>query len=86
MCATTRETATRPPSRSVSASQWGDFLCAVFDEWVTRDVGEVFVQHFDGLAALSGATAVRARPPLRIGLTVEHQGDVYSYGHYVEPG
>ena len=67
-------------SRSVSASQWGDFLCAVFDEWVTRDVGEVFVQHFDvGLAALFGRYSLCVHAP-RCGsaLTVEHQGDVYS--------
>lgn len=75
-------------SRSVSASQWGDFLCAVFDEWVTRDVGEVFVQHFDvGLAALFGRYSLCVHAP-RCGsaLTVEHQGDVYSCDHYVEPG
>ncbi|HVW30081.1 MAG TPA: radical SAM protein [Polyangiaceae bacterium] len=34
--------------RSVGAEQFGRFLIAVFDEWVRRDVGKVFVQTFDG--------------------------------------
>ena len=28
--------------RTVTAEQWGDFLCSIFDEWVLRDVGKVF--------------------------------------------
>ena len=32
---------------SVSAEQWGRFLCTLYDEWVKQDVGEVFVQLFD---------------------------------------
>lgn len=27
---------------TVRAGQWGQFLCAVFDEWVRHDVGRVF--------------------------------------------
>ena len=30
--------------RSVLPEQFGRFLCAIFDEWVRRDVGTVFVQ------------------------------------------
>jgi sulfatase maturation enzyme AslB (radical SAM superfamily) len=33
--------------RSVGAEQFGRFLIAIFDEWVRRDVGNVFVQTFD---------------------------------------
>jgi uncharacterized protein len=33
--------------QSVSAKQYGDFLIGVFDEWVRRDGGRVFVQIFD---------------------------------------
>src|SRR5690606_11961734 len=33
--------------RSVTAEQYGRFLIAVFDEWVRRDVGRVFIQMFD---------------------------------------
>ena len=74
--------------RSVTADGWGTFLCAVFDEWIARDVGSVFVQMFD--AAL--ASWIGAPPAVCIfgetcgnALTVEHTGDVYSCDHFVEP-
>jgi uncharacterized protein len=72
----------------VTANQWGQFLTAVFDEWVRRDVGEVFVQIFD--AAL--ASWVGAPPAMCIfaetcgdALALEHNGDLYSCDHFVEP-
>ena len=39
--------ATRVTGRSVTAEQYGRFLIDVFEEWVRRDVGEVYVQMFD---------------------------------------
>jgi uncharacterized protein len=75
-------------SRSVTPDGWGRFLSSVFDEWVARDVGTVYVQMFD--AAL--ASWVGAPPSVCIfgetcgnALTVEHTGDVYSCDHFVEP-
>ena len=78
----------RVSERSVSARQYGDFLIAVFDEWVRHDVGRVYIQIFDvALAAWVGA-----RPGLCIfektcgnALAMEHNGDVYSCDHFVEP-
>ncbi len=74
--------------RSVTAEQWGRFLIAIFDEWVRRDVGTIFVQMFD--AAL--ASWVGAAPALCIfaetcgnALALEHNGDLYACDHYVEP-
>ncbi|HET7829428.1 MAG TPA: anaerobic sulfatase maturase [Candidatus Limnocylindrales bacterium] len=74
--------------RSVRPGQWGRFLTTIFDEWVTRDVGTVFVQLFD--AAL--ASWVGVPPSLCIfgetcgnALALEHTGDLYSCDHYVEP-
>ena len=74
--------------RSVTGRRYGDFLIAVFDEWVRRDVGSVFVQIFDvSLAAWLGL-----RPGLCVfeetcglALAMEHNGDLYSCDHYVEP-
>jgi uncharacterized protein len=74
--------------RSVTGAQYGHFLISVFDEWVRRDVGQVFVQMFDvALAAWSGQ-----RPGLCVheetcglALAMEHNGDVYSCDHFVEP-
>ncbi|PSR22497.1 MAG: anaerobic sulfatase maturase [Sulfobacillus acidophilus] len=74
-------------SRTVNPKLWGQFLIAVFDEWVQRDVGSVFVQIFE--AALSAwlglphglcifsETCGRA-------LALEHNGDVYSCDHFVD--
>jgi uncharacterized protein len=78
----------RVTERSVSGRQYGDFLIAIFDEWVRRDVGRVYVQLFDvALAAWSGE-----RTGLCIfdevcgqALAMEHNGDVYSCDHFVEP-
>ena len=74
--------------RSVTGKQYGDFLIAIFDEWVRHDVGRVYVQIFDvALAAWLGE-----RPGLCIfeetcghALAMEHNGDVYSCDHFVEP-
>lgn len=74
--------------RSVTAIQYGEFLIAVFDEWVKWDVGRVFVQTFD----VSLAAWVGQRPGLCVfeetcglALAMEHNGDLYSCDHYVEP-
>lgn len=74
--------------RSVTGRQYGDFLSAIFNEWVLEDVGRVFVQIFDvSLAAWYGH-----KPGLCIfeqtcgkALVVEHSGDVYACDHFVEP-
>jgi uncharacterized protein len=74
--------------RSVKSEQWGTFLITIFDEWVRHDVGTVFVQMFD--AAL--ASWYGAPPALCIfaetcgnALALEHNGDLYSCDHFVEP-
>jgi uncharacterized protein len=73
---------------SVAPSDWGDFLCAIFDEWLRHDVGRVFVQLFDvaleswyrGEASLCIFSETCGRA-----LAVEHNGDLYSCDHYVFP-
>ncbi len=75
-------------ARSVGAEQYGAFLCAVFDEWVQRDVGRVFVQSFDvALGIWLGHPAglcIFAETCGR-GLALEHTGDVYACDHFVTP-
>ena len=75
--------------RSITAQQYGDFLIAVFDEWVRRDVGRVYVQMFD----IALAAWVGERPGLCVfeetcgaAMAMEHNGDIYSCDHFVEPG
>lgn len=75
-------------SRSVHPEQWGRFLIEVFDEWVRHDVGEVFVPTFDAaLAAWLGMEPSMCifRSECGTALALEHNGDVYSCDHYVEP-
>lgn len=73
---------------SVSALEYGKFMCDVFDEWVKYDVGNYFVQLFD--VTLGNWCGVA--PSLCAfgevcgdGLVVEHNGDVYSCDHFVYP-
>jgi uncharacterized protein len=75
-------------SRSVTAEDYGRFLIDIFEDWVRRDVGRVYVQIFDvALAAWVGDS-----PGLCVfeetcgqALAMEHNGDVYSCDHFVEP-
>ena len=65
----------------------GRFLVAIFDEWLDRDVGRVFVQDVDvALGALFGRYSLCVHAPeCGDALAMEHNGDVYSCDHYVEP-
>jgi uncharacterized protein len=75
--------------RSVSGPEFGRFLLAIFDDWVRRDVGTVFVQAFDDLlgkhVGVPGGVCVH-QPVCGAALALEHTGDVYACDHYVEPG
>jgi uncharacterized protein len=74
--------------RSVAPEKWGDFLIGIFDEWVRRDVGTVFVQMFDAaLASWLGFTNPMCVFNEKCGtaLALEHNGDLYSCDHFVEP-
>lgn len=75
-------------SRSVTAKQFGDFHRAVFDEWVKHDVGQVFVQMFDialGIWLGDPASLCVFAETCGNALALEHNGDVYSCDHFVEP-
>ncbi|MBP8950160.1 MAG: anaerobic sulfatase maturase, partial [Candidatus Promineofilum sp.] len=74
--------------RSITAEQYGRFLCAVFDEWVRRDVGRVYVQMFEvALANWFGTPPGLCIHAKTCGgaLALEHTGDLYSCDHFVEP-
>ena len=75
--------------RSVTGEQYGRFLIDVFEEWARHDVGDVFVQMFDtALAHWLGmdqaGLCVHAKT-CGASLALEHNGDLYSCDHYVEP-
>lgn len=75
--------------RSVLPEQFGQFLCAIFDEWVLHDVGSVYVQTFEAtlrnwLGMPSSGMCV-FNETCGTGLAIEHNGDLYSCDHFVEP-
>ncbi len=74
-------------ARSVSADKFGQFLIDIFDEWVVRDVGKVYVTTFDvALGSWLGQhNLCIVSPTFGNALVLEHNGDVYSCDHYVEP-
>jgi uncharacterized protein len=69
--------------------QFGRFLIAIYDEWVRHDVGKIFVQTFE--AALRNWLGMGAsgmcvfNETCGTGLAIEHNGDLYSCDHFVEP-
>ncbi len=78
----------RVTDRSVQPDRWGNFLIKIFDEWVKRDVGQTFVINFDG--ALAGwlgraGTVCIFGPTCGQAVALEHNGDLYSCDHFVEP-
>ena len=76
--------------RTVGAGQYGRFLIDVFEEWARHDVGDVFVSMFDtALAHWMGMHQVGLCVHARTcgdAVALEHNGDLYSCDHYVEPG
>ena len=75
-------------SQSVTPSQWGRFLCGVYDEWVKADIGQVFVQLFDAtLANWAGEPPgiCSMSPYCGRAAAMEANGDVYSCDHFVFP-
>lgn len=73
---------------SVTPEQWGNFLCAIFEEWVHNDVGKMFVEIFDctlanWMGVLPGICAY-SKNCGHAGV-MEHNGDVYSCDHFVFP-
>ncbi|RIK16909.1 MAG: anaerobic sulfatase maturase [Anaerolineae bacterium] len=75
--------------RSITGAQYGKFFNAIYDEWVRRDVGRIYVQMFDvalanWVGAPSSGLCIHSRT-CGTALAMEHNGDVYSCDHFVEP-
>ena len=72
----------------VSPSQWGKFLCTVFDEWLDNDIGQINVPYFEAsIEAWMGRVnpLCTLAPMCGKGLAIEANGDVFSCDHYVYP-
>lgn len=73
---------------SVDPDDWGYFLSRVWTEWLSRDVGRVFVDQFENvISQLIGRGAQKCVNAEFCGkaLAIEHNGDVYSCDHFVYP-
>jgi len=75
--------------RSVTAERFGNFLVTIFDEWFRNDVGSVFVQTFEATASNWAGQAQSGmcvfNETCGLGLALEHNGDLYSCDHFVDP-
>jgi uncharacterized protein len=74
---------------AVSGGEWGDFLCAVYDEWrACGDTRRVSIRLFDSLVSMmvDGVANVCAmgRDCCQY-LVVEHNGDIYPCDFFVRP-
>ncbi|MGF1759872.1 anaerobic sulfatase maturase [Photobacterium sagamiensis] len=73
---------------TVEPEQYGDFLIAIYEEWVRKDVGEIFVMNFEwALTAWVGEPSPVCIFAQRCGRAVamEHDGSVFACDHYVYP-
>jgi len=73
---------------SITPEQWGNFLCAVFDEWIKEDVGNYYLQLFDTTLAnwvgQQPGLCSMAKTCGHAGV-MEFNGDLYSCDHFVFP-
>lgn len=73
---------------SVTPEQYAHYCCAIFDEWVRHDVGQIFVQLFDStLARWAGEEPGVCTMCETCGhaSVLEFNGDLYSCDHFVFP-
>jgi len=76
-------------SSTVPSEAFGAFLCAIFDEWMSQDIGKLRVQIFEEAAA----SALGQEHALCIFKktcgdvpVVEHNGDFFACDHFVDRG
>jgi len=73
---------------TVDPEAYGDFLVAIYEEWVRHDIGKVFVMNFEwALNAWIGNASPVCIHAEQCGrsLVLEHNGDVYACDHCVYP-
>jgi len=74
--------------RSVSGEDWGEFLCAIFDAWQERDIGEIKIQLFEEAARVAfglGHSLCVLRETCGGVPVLDCNGDLYSCDHFMQP-
>jgi uncharacterized protein len=72
---------------TVPAESWGNFLCTIFDEWVSQDIGRIKVQIFEEAARTAFGqehSLCIFRPICGDVPVIEHNGDFFSCDHFVD--
>jgi uncharacterized protein len=86
---TLQQQGSRLSARSVRPEQFGRFLITIFDEWVRHDVSRVYVQTFEAAVrnwmGMPSSGMCVFEETCGLGLALEHNGDLYSCDHFVEP-
>lgn len=74
-------------AETVPAQAYGEFLCAIFHEWIRHDIGRIVIQNFDEAAkpffGMEHALCIW-RETCGDVVVVEHNGDFYSCDHFVD--
>jgi uncharacterized protein len=74
-------------ARTASAEGYGDFMCAVLDEWARNDVGRIWVQTFDeAMRPWYGVDHALCifRETCGDVLVLEHDGSLFACDHFVD--
>ena len=77
-----------PAPFSISAAEWGSFLCGIFDEWHRDDTRRVSIRHFDSILSLmvdNHVTVCTLGRNCCQYFVVEHSGDIYPCDFFVDP-
>ncbi len=72
---------------AIDGEAWGDFLCAIFDEWMHGDTRRVSIRLFDSILAVlvnNVRNVCHFGRDCRQYFVVEHNGDVYPCDFFVE--
>jgi uncharacterized protein len=73
---------------SVRPDHFGEFLCTIFDEWCSIDIGRMFIQFFEsalGVIMMGRPSVCVFQKTCGRALVVEHNGDLYACDHFVYP-
>jgi len=73
---------------SVDPDDWGSFLTKIWDIWLKRDYGKVFVDQFENMVSMMFGFGPQKCVNGQIcgkALAIEHNGDLFSCDHFVYP-
>ncbi len=73
---------------SLDPEDWGDFLCRIFDEWLRKDLGKIYVHYFEAAVEtwMGHVSPLCTQSPMcGKGLALERDGALYACDHFVYP-